>query len=642
MAKKKIITFFLIFCFILSACTSPVNINNNEEGAGNPGDDEAAPGAQVTANAEDSEDITDNSDTSNVSGAEAPSENSDTSDSLGNSSASDEFDLEDTSDVTILEDYTGGNVKITDADLGSTTFSVKESRSATVSETFTMDGPEKSIELWDEKRNVTWKLTVPEGALLSDTEIKMTLLYNLSGSESTGTLDCGVMLEPDGLQFVKPATLTADGDYEHAFAYSAKHDGSNLDIAFAELKDSDIAIQVSHFSMYALKQMTQAEFDKLVKTEISKAEAILKEAIEEAKLVEKEPITIIPLPTWSKCLLHDEESEKTQKAYEELDVLYERLASPEYSVLKKMIESLATISQCHGKTKQPYEKYWNKLSYRLYRKAIKVLKEYGSNKETIVPAINISMRLLKDSSWNSEVTDEMVQGAFRMAGRYAIQASEAYLNDIVKYHDYCSMSAVWSLARAGSVFNNEEYKNSSVNFERLVAAMKFKFEFDGKIIGYSNNGKHTYTYTVDAKIPDIKDQVTDGHKVVCMGSGKISDFVSTDSSHMKAVLPAEFEVASFLDFHYPCEDESTIVLIDKPAPLSMTYYVDDSKEKKLEMSVFKYSWMEFFAPHLSEEGEGYHIEIKMINGQASHKLDMTNSLDYGKIEYKFNLEHIPK
>ncbi len=48
--------------------------------------------------------------------------------------------------------------------------------------------------------------------------------------------------------------------------------------------------------------------------------------------------------------------------------------------------------------------------------------------------------------------------------------------------------------------------------------------------------------------------------------------------------------------------------------------------------LFKNSWLLLFQPHLPDDNEMYHIEIKMVNGQASNKLDTTNSLDFGKIE----------
>lgn len=627
--KKKLAALILLMCFMLSACTSPNSVMDKTTGtqnAGNAGEKAAgdkAAGDKATGDKAAGSDASDNASDDDSDGTSVDST------------------LNDASDVSIVENYTGGGTSISVSNLGSTTFNIRESESALVTETFPMEGPEKSIQLRDEGNNMTWKLTVPEGALLNDTEIKMTLLYNISGSEATGELDSGVMLEPDGLDFIKPATLTAEGDYEYGFAYSARQDGTNLDTACAEIKDGNIALSVSHFSMYALKQMTQEEFDKLRESEISKAEATLKEAIEEAKKVVKEPIMIPPLPTWSKCLLHDEESEKTRKAYDELDALYIKLASPEYAVLQKMAKSASTIALCGGKTTQPYENPRNKLSYRLYKKAQKVLKEYGANKENIIPAINLSMHLLRDSTWSPDITSEMSQAIFKEAGLLALQASRAYLDEIIKNHDYCSFSAAWSLARAASLFNYDEYKNSPLNYDSLVAAMKFKFAFDGKIYGYSKEN-HTNTYTLNAKIPDVKEQLNDGKEVPSKGSGEVTAFESTNTAHMKAVLPTKFEIDSFLDFHYPCEEEPTIVYIDKPAPLSMTYYLDKEAGETMKMPFFKLSWLQLFQPHLSTEKQEYHIEMKMVNGQASHKLDMTNSVDFGKIEYQFNLEHIPE
>jgi len=53
-----------------------------------------------------------------------------------------------------------------------------------------------------------FRLELPAGALFGDEDIRMTPLSQVTGTLISGGLLAGVHLEPEGLQFVRPATLT--------------------------------------------------------------------------------------------------------------------------------------------------------------------------------------------------------------------------------------------------------------------------------------------------------------------------------------------------------------------------------------------------------------------------------------------------
>jgi hypothetical protein len=57
---------------------------------------------------------------------------------------------------------------------------------------------------------LTWKLTIPANGLLSEETITMTPLKDVK--DANGRELSGVLLEPDGLKFIIPATLTITGD----------------------------------------------------------------------------------------------------------------------------------------------------------------------------------------------------------------------------------------------------------------------------------------------------------------------------------------------------------------------------------------------------------------------------------------------
>ncbi len=88
--------------------------------------------------------------------------------------------------------------------LGSTTFAVDSSVKAEGE--YKADGSELKLELTD-GAGLTWTLVIPDQALDYPQKLSMTSLKDLSSEDIVGKLVGGVMLEPDGLQFIIPARL---------------------------------------------------------------------------------------------------------------------------------------------------------------------------------------------------------------------------------------------------------------------------------------------------------------------------------------------------------------------------------------------------------------------------------------------------
>jgi len=98
--------------------------------------------------------------------------------------------------------------------------------------------------------NVT--LTVPAGALSEDVPITVTPILDLADSPLQGLLIGGVRLEPDGLLFLKPATLQmalpAGVPAADVLGFGSEDDGSNLHLVPREIDGGTILVELWHFS----------------------------------------------------------------------------------------------------------------------------------------------------------------------------------------------------------------------------------------------------------------------------------------------------------------------------------------------------------------------------------------------------------
>ncbi len=98
-----------------------------------------------------------------------------------------------------------------------------------------------------------WMLSIPAGALLTTTEIKMTPFATIDFSRSQARIISGVQFEPDGLQFVDSVRLSVTAPISNpgiGLIFSFQQDGSH--VAFAPTINTSAGktamAQIWHFS----------------------------------------------------------------------------------------------------------------------------------------------------------------------------------------------------------------------------------------------------------------------------------------------------------------------------------------------------------------------------------------------------------
>ncbi len=130
----------------------------------------------------------------------------------------------------------------------------------------------------------SYRLDIPEGALVADTLVKMTPVSSLEGM-TLGSSSYAVQLEPEGLAFYAPAILTITPaqelpiDQQIFFGYQG--DGENLVLAPPAMQSTEIQIQIFHFSGYGVTKGFLADIEPVRARIGGDAEARLQSAIAE-------------------------------------------------------------------------------------------------------------------------------------------------------------------------------------------------------------------------------------------------------------------------------------------------------------------------------------------------------------------------
>ena len=113
---------------------------------------------------------------------------------------------------------------------------------------------------------VIFSLDVPPGAVATDTLITLTPVTSLVGLPLSGTSHFAVRMQPAGLQFDRPATLTIalpEGtDASRLFGFVFDDDGGNFEVLPARIDGTSFALPIAHFTTAGLGEGTLGDFER--------------------------------------------------------------------------------------------------------------------------------------------------------------------------------------------------------------------------------------------------------------------------------------------------------------------------------------------------------------------------------------------
>lgn len=111
------------------------------------------------------------------------------------------------------------------------------------------------------------RLTVPPFALDSDTLIRMTAVTNLAGAPG-GVGVSTVLLEPEGLELYRPATLefirATNALMGRVSAFASDGDGTDYHLVPLRVRSNVVEVALSHFSAWDIRSLSELEFSSAI------------------------------------------------------------------------------------------------------------------------------------------------------------------------------------------------------------------------------------------------------------------------------------------------------------------------------------------------------------------------------------------
>jgi len=279
-----------------------------------------------------------------------------------------------------------------------------------------------------------WTLQVPALALGRPTDISMTALENLAADEIPGQFVSGVLLEPDGLRFDVPATLTVTGGLPEAVmvVLGGGHDGTAMDLAMA-VDGSLASAQVTHFSSYAADNVDQAQLDQLT----ARADAQYQELQRRASEVVADRPLRIPVPPALplRCASGDEATANEAA----MSAFRDAFADAEIVLAQKML-AVGTDLQLLG-TEADVFSTEQQLLARSLSKARMLFLEYG-NDARYLPAVGaVLLNALKNAQLLGTDDPEIAADFAELATMYRSQI-RSLLDELIEQHEYRNVRAV--------------------------------------------------------------------------------------------------------------------------------------------------------------------------------------------------------
>jgi|GEM_PF-1677266 len=527
--------------------------------------------------------------------------------------------------------------------LGSARMTPAEGKSASVD--YSPLGGEVFLELEDAS-GTQWRLEIPENALPYGERITMQLCESVEPDFVSGKQAGGVILQPEGLQFILPATLTVSGPavQKESCLFSGKGTGQELNFTDSEADDKNLRFDVSHFSAYIVYTPTGS-------SEIQEAQDLAatayKELLAEVKEFLKTPVAAPPVPSDYTFECEDGENGTSAAAKKrELDDYIQRAMEPELALVERLLGAGGHIANLGGETDSRY--YIGLLLNRNLKKADKLFVTYQSDNDKLIPVMNFTFKVLKEMDAQGIETPSGYMDGF---SDWMERAAEEQLKKIKEEHDYKALGPAMALVKGGAVMSSDFSASSEFTrkyMEKLKKAMTFEVKYEISV--YSAIAEQKMTLEGKTKVVFLDKD--DENPYRGKGKGEYLSYTHSGPGVTKLELPNQYTVENrFVDF-YPCESQNVKVWVSTIGAETEVWYNPVLDERSSD----EYSFVNFLAENLfaeyAAESGGYIFEVPFQNKNAimgKESFTKTNTISYpeegsasGSITYSIEIKHTPK
>ncbi|MEM5774200.1 MAG: hypothetical protein AAGU05_04295 [Anaerolineaceae bacterium] len=323
-----------------------------------------------------------------------------------------------------------------------------------------------------------WTLTIPPGALDQTAQIRITELTNIASGD-LGSLQSGLLLEPDGLRFNRFVRLSAQGSGLGAapVIFTGSHDGAELDLALTTLENGLLTAYLSHFSNAYADPMTDEQKKQTVD---DGGAGIIRDAMRRAaETMTQDPKLHVTPPAFSlACLDNSAETQKT------LDKFFVDFTFPEEELISRL-----SIFDLHGKSDDYRLNYENRkntavwqtirqLLDRLMIRTESLYEGYGAQEDYFLSVSLIAQRTeALVSHYEMMYLDGTQQRTVYAEKRlqWARDLINQFLPLVRDQHDYQYVNALLVLP---ALVELDEFGKDRPLMDQIDAALTFIIQFD--------------------------------------------------------------------------------------------------------------------------------------------------------------------
>jgi hypothetical protein len=553
-------------------------------------------------------------------------------------------------EVTLADPATSGTDKGRSAySLGNADLTPDKTRKASVR--YVPLGGAVSLELKDRQGNL-WRLDIPENALPYAETISMQLAEAINTDMTPGKPSAGVVLQPEGLQFVLPATLTITGPEAKAdksFVFCGDQSGRQLNFAMkkaaTQAEANKLSAAVSHLSSYILYTPGSEEEFRQAK---EMAAASYQEAVKEAKAFLKTPITAPPVPPDYSFMCKEEDGENASAARNRaLDMYIARVVQPEKDLIVRLLAS-GREAAVLGQEQEAFY-YAGLLQMRNIKKADKLIAAYQNDEEKLVPVMNATLKILKEAQTLG--ADISIQTYLQTFSDWMARAADKKIKEIREEHNYKAMGPAISLIQSALIFTTDfqvSQEFSRKYLQKLKDALTFKVKYDVALHSGIADQRMKLKGEVELSwLDENNEKVFTGQ-----GEGEYLSYSSSSPNKTRIDYPNKYPVKmKFADFS-PCDQKTVDVQVDTIGAQKEVWYNPELNLKSAD----EYNFVNFMAKQLfrdyRQEDGNYLFQVPFANSNAlmgKESFSKTDSISYpeegsasGSITYTLEIKHTPK
>jgi len=321
----------------------------------------------------------------------------------------------------------------------------------------------------------TWTLTIPPFSLFEDVTIRISELKNIASPE-LGSIQTGLLLEPDGLHFASPATLSISGIgiEPETIILGGAQDGSAIDLTATFAGENGIQTTIDHFSIVYWDPLIDYE---ALKKRVKESNKVYGYLIRYIKYVLDSPLTIPIPPVYP--LRCETDQNVTRAASEKQDEYIRNFMEPEQTLIRDL--QIAQLN--YPEINKHYDDAWKKLAEGLIRrlrlKLYRFNKTYSSNEE-YYRTYGLLTHSVGRLAAISNLSEEASNVSIGFLNSWAKSLLNNYLKELLEKHDYTLIPLMISMDRELSLQggDNPDFLN------KVTKAATFTIQFNTEEITF--------------------------------------------------------------------------------------------------------------------------------------------------------------